>query len=132
MFGIFKNLDNNLIWIIRDIIYGTPKDNYNKVVNTLNTYFKSQCGIFCRINNIFQDNMQFKLPVFFRSTQRECIKCLENYTSRHYFRYCYACVEKIDEEYVYYHSCCRNFDIDNYYDITTNFISDGYNYYEVL
>ena len=100
-------LDSHLIWKINDMLNGEPRKNYDKVIATLNEYFKVQCGLNCRVKNIFYDNLQYKPTILRRSTHKICKLC-NDCVSNYEFSYCINCCRKGDIAYLYYHMMCPN------------------------
>lgn len=37
--SLYEKFDNYILWNIHDFLYGTPKNNYTKVINEINNYY---------------------------------------------------------------------------------------------
>jgi hypothetical protein len=37
--SLYEKFDNYILWNIDDFLYGTPKNNYTKVINEINNYY---------------------------------------------------------------------------------------------
>lgn len=95
----------DIIEYTRRILFGYPKDNYDKVIKSMKMLFNPICDkIKCKYTFNYHP-----IPVLYRQSRNLCpcgVKCVSEYNHA----VCYACATQNEypEEFYYHHRWCTN------------------------
>ena len=96
---------------IRDIAFGTPRQQHDQLVRELKQNFHPTCDpVKCRWSkwSVFHGSIM-RRPNLYRETRRVCSRCALDMVSDYEHSVCHQCAQIYDEiEFEYHHVLCES------------------------